>query len=239
MCPVCGAPIEAQVALELDLPPPRARPPATGAPAARTSGSTSGSTSGRGAATSYDDIDAPDRRLMWRVTRAPLVALLGWFTLSHVALHHQWVFIDNVNLLFHEAGHVLFSWGGEALHALGGTLGQLLWPGGLAAYFWFRRRDRFATAACVWWFGENFMGIGRYMADAAFEELPLVGGNIHDWHFLFGRWGLLSSGQEIGRAFRVTGGAVMIGALAVLALWTAAPRPADLVRDADDARHIE
>ncbi|HKE18862.1 MAG TPA: hypothetical protein VKB80_28500 [Kofleriaceae bacterium] len=235
MCPVCGAPIEAQVALELDLPPPRARPPATGAPAARTSGSTSG----RGAATSYDDIDAPDRRLMWRVTRAPLVALLGWFTLSHVALHHQWVFIDNVNLLFHEAGHVLFSWGGEALHALGGTLGQLLWPGGLAAYFWFRRRDRFATAACVWWFGENFMGIGRYMADAAFEELPLVGGNIHDWHFLFGRWGLLSSGQEIGRAFRVTGGAVMIGALAVLALWTAAPRPADLVRDADDARHIE
>jgi hypothetical protein len=182
---------------------------------------------------SYEEMDAPDRRLLWRLSRAPVVLVLGWFTLSHLALGHQWVFIDNVNLLFHEAGHVLFSWGGTTLAALGGTLGQLLWPAGLAAYFWFRRRDRFATVVCVWWFGENFIGIGRYMADAAFEELALVGGDVHDWNFLFGRWGMLSAGQEVGRGFRLAGAAIMLGTLAVLALWTAAPRPADLRRDAE------
>ena len=231
LCPVCGAELQPPVVLELDRPPPR---PARASPPAPARGGTALSSSGP----SYDDIDAPNRLLLWRVTRAPLVLLLAWFTASHLLFGAQWVFIDNVNLLFHEAGHFLFSWGGSILAALGGTLGQLMWPAGLAAYFWFVRRDRFAVAVCVWWFGENLIGVGRYMADAAFEELALIGGDVHDWNFLFGRWGLLSWGQELGGAFRIAGAVIMLGALAPLARWTAAPGASDLRRDADAARGV-
>ncbi|HYU15771.1 MAG TPA: hypothetical protein VEL05_06865 [Candidatus Acidoferrum sp.] len=182
---------------------------------------------------SYDEMEAPRRLLFWRLSRAPLILLLGWFTLSHLALGAKWVFVDNVNLLFHEAGHVLFSWGGQTLHALGGTLGQLMWPGGIAVYFWVKQRNRFACAVCVWWFGENLIGVGRYMADAAFEELPLVGGDTHDWNFLFGRWGLLSSGQEIGSATRWIGALIMVASLALLARWTVRPGWQELHRDSD------
>ena len=195
-------------------PPPRARGGGTSLPAP-----------------SYDELQARNRLLFWRVSRAPVILLLGWFTLSHLALGAQWVFIDNVNLLFHEAGHFLFSWGGVTITALGGTLGQLMWPAGFAAYFWFRQHNRYAAVACIWWFGENLIGIARYMADAAFEELALVGGDVHDWNFLFGRWGLLSSGQEIGAIFRWTGAVIMIASLALLIRWTVAPSAAELHRD--------
>ena len=183
----------------------------------------------------YDELEASNRILLWRVSRTPVILILGWFTLSHLALGAVWVFIDNVNLVFHEAGHFLFSWGGDTITALGGTLAQLLLPAGLAVYFWLRQRNRYAALVCVWWAGENLIGVGRYMADAAFEELALIGGDIHDWNFLFGRWNLLSSGQEIGSASRWIGAIVMIAALVPLVLWTARPSAADLRRDADAA----
>jgi hypothetical protein len=247
---VCGAELAPPVVLELDRPPPPPPRPAAPWPAPLTAptsptararaarASQAGGETALSSGADYDELDHPNRLLMWRVTRAPLILLLAWFTASHLVFGAVWVFIDNVNLLFHEAGHFLFSWGGTTLTALGGTLGQLMWPAGLAAYFWFRRRDRFGTAVCVWWFGENLIGIGRYMADAAFEELALIGGDVHDWNFLFGRWGLLSSGQEIGRASRIAGAIIMLGALVPLVRWTIAPRPADLRRDADAARGV-
>jgi hypothetical protein len=108
-----------------------------------------------------------------------------------------------------------------------------MWPAGFAAYFHLKQQNRFATLVCVWWFGENLIGIGRYMADAAFEELALVGGDVHDWNFLFGRWGLLSSGQEIGAAARWIGALVMVASLALLAKWTVRPAWAELHRDFD------
>lgn len=180
---------------------------------------------------SYAERERANRAIVWRTSRIPLLIILGWFSVSHVFLGDTWVFIDNVNLLFHEAGHVLFSWGGDTLTALGGTLGQLMWPAGLAAYFWFKQRNAFATVVCLWWFAENFMGIGRYMADAAFEELALVGGNIHDWNYLFRKWDLLSSGQEIGRAMRMIGTVGMVGTLGLLVKWTLWPTNEDLERD--------
>jgi hypothetical protein len=222
---VCGAELAPLVLLELAV--PIRRKTLAPAPEGRRV---------RGGGTSlppptFNELQAGNRLLFWRLSRAPLILLLGWFTLSHLALGAQWVFIDNVNLLFHEAGHFLFSWGGDTISALGGTVGQLMWPVGFAVYFWWKQRNRFAAVVCVWWFGENLIGIALYMADAAFEELALVGGDVHDWNFLFGRWGLLSVGQEIGAACRWTGAIIMLAALALLARWTVAPAEADLHRD--------
>lgn len=171
----------------------------------------------------WREFQARDASLYWRATRLPVLVLLGWFTASHLLFGSRWVFIDGVNLLFHEAGHFLFGWGWDSLVAIGGTLGQLMWPAGLAAYFWWKRRERFGAVVCLWWLAENLMGVGRYMSDAAFEELPLVGGDIHDWNYLFGKWGLLHAGQEIGGAVRFVGGVGMVATLALLVWWTARP----------------
>lgn len=177
---------------------------------------------------SFREEQAAISALTWRVTRIPVLVILGWMTASHLLLDSQWVFIDNVNLLLHEAGHVLFSWGGDTLAALGGTLGQLMWPAIFAGYFFWRRRERFAGVAAVWWLGENLIGIARYLKDGPRESLPLIGGNVHDWNFLLGRWGLLSKADEIAATVRWLGAAIMVASLALLVLWTVRPSAREL-----------
>jgi len=108
-----------------------------------------------------------------------------------------WCFLDLVNLAFHEAGHLLFSPFGSTVHYLGGSLGQLLVPAGLAVYFVVRQRQPIGSAFCLWWFGESLINISIYMADARELALPLVGGGDHDWNELFYRFGLLGEASVV------------------------------------------
>ena len=174
-------------------------------------------------APSYAEQQHGRRLTFWWATRIPVLLILGWFTASHLVFGARWVFIDNVNILIHEAGHVLFGWGWTSLVALGGTLAQLLMPAIFAVYFGFWRRERFAAVAAVWWIGENLMPIAIYMNDAVVQELPLLGGGQHDWTYLFGKWKVLSSANEIAAFFHWVGVLTMLGALVVLTYWTVRP----------------
>lgn len=148
--------------------------------------------------------------------RTLLLAPLVWWSLTLITGASSHCFIDLVNLAFHEAGHLVFSFAGSTLHFLGGTLGQLLVPLLLALNFLFRERQPFAAAVCAWWTGENFINISVYMADARTLALPLVGGGDHDWNELFHRFGLLgeSAVQTVSMATHALGAAVMIVSLA-------------------------
>ena len=105
--------------------------------------------------------------------------------------------IDYANLIIHEGGHFFFSWFGHTIMILGGTLGELLVPLLCAAFFWWKRETT-AVAFCSFWFFENFLYIGTYMADARTSALPLVGSGESDWTILFTQWGLLAKDQQIG-----------------------------------------
>ncbi len=146
------------------------------------------------------------------------VALVAWVTcyglfLLYAALDEDgFLFLDYVNLATHEAGHSLFSWFGYTVMILGGTLGELLVPFLLAAYFWWQRHTT-GLAFCAFWFFENFLYIGRYMADARAQALPLVGSGEHDWEILFARWNLLTQDAGIGGTTRAIG---WIGMLATV-----------------------
>jgi hypothetical protein len=135
--------------------------------------------------------------------RLPLALLITYWTLTLPRAADPWCALDYVNLPFHEAGHILFSPFGETLHILGGTLGQLLVPAILVGYFILKQRQPFAAALCLWWFGENFVNIARYMADARELALPLVGGGDHDWNELFYRWNLLTE-PDVARVSAAT-----------------------------------
>src|SRR5271169_3210840 len=82
--------------------------------------------------------------------------------------------LDHANLLFHEAGHPIVGLFSQRLETYGGTMGQLTFPVVLAVSFW-RKGEAISFAVSVIWFFENWLNIGRYMADARAQVLPLVG----------------------------------------------------------------
>jgi hypothetical protein len=93
-------------------------------------------------------------------------------------------FMHNVNLAFHEFGHVLFMPFGRFMTILGGSLFQIMMP--LIALFCFslQRRDNFAAALMLWWTGQSFIDVAPYIADAKYRSLPLIlgmGEEFHDW----------------------------------------------------------
>jgi hypothetical protein len=142
-----------------------------------------------------------------RVSTAALVAWLVFFLgfLWYAARSEEdFLFLDNVNLVIHEAGHPLFSFFGETMNILGGTLLELLVPLGIALYFWWHRHTA-GVGFCSFWFFENFLYIGTYMADARRLTLPLVGSGEHDWEILFSQWGVLHLDQKIGGWTRTLG----------------------------------
>ena len=143
-------------------------------------------------------------------------------------------FLHAVNLPFHEAGHVVFGVFGELVGSLGGTLGQLLIPVVCAIALLRTNDDTFGASLCLWWFGQNFLDIAPYMADARAGELPLLGGNrgksspygFHDWEFILGETGLLAWDRVLATITLNGGRLIMLAAMAWGAwlLWRARTR---------------
>lgn len=120
--------------------------------------------------------------------------------------------LDHVNLAFHEAGHIIFGPFGEFMQSLGGTLSQLLWP--LVCLVHFRRRgDGVSADICLWWTGENLLNISFYAADAIRQELPLVGGGVHDWTYLLTATGLIAKTDLVGRTLALAGACLCFWAI--------------------------
>ena len=125
-------------------------------------------------------------------------------------------FLDRVDLVAHEAGHMLFSWFGRFMMLIGGTLGQLLVPAAFTVYFWFRN-ERFSSAVTLFWTGQNFFNISVYVKDAQAMMLPLVsvggGDAIHDWNYLLTKFGLLRHGQAVGSVMYAIGVLLIIASV--------------------------
>lgn len=71
----------------------------------------------------------------------------------------------------------------ELVTAALGSVVQIAVPVGLAAYFFFLRREPVSAAACLAWAGTSAWAVHAYIADAPYERLALIGGD-HDWAFI-------------------------------------------------------
>ncbi len=150
------------------------------------------------------------------------VLALGMFLLRD-KVRGVFFFLDGIDLIIHEAGHpILGIFGWRWLMMAGGTIFQLAWPLAFVRHFWKNGQPKSAYA-CVLWFGQNFLHIGRYAADARAQELPLVGGGEHDWTYLLDCWGLLARDIGVGMTFDFLGCAII--AWSLVALWAEARRP--------------
>lgn len=119
--------------------------------------------------------------------------------------------LDYVNLVFHEAGHVVFGPFGETPGLYGGTLLQLIVPALVAGSFWRQRHAASFAMAGVWFF-QNFLNIARYMADARAGKLPLVGGGGHDWVDILYGFNLLPYDTAIAAWVKAAGWLGMLAA---------------------------
>ena len=157
----------------------------------------------------------------WKpLSRIAGIAWLGFYALFLLYAFTDrsgFLILDYVNLIIHEGGHFFFSWFGNTIMILGGTLGELLVPLLCALYF-FWQREATGFAFSTFWFFENFPYIGTYMADARTASLPLVGSEDSDWTLLFTQWGLLAQDQKIGGIMHTLGYLGMLATMVWLAL---------------------
>jgi len=156
-------------------------------------------------------------------TRLALVAGLAIWTiqfartpLSEDAMRS---FLHLPDLVFHEAGHIIFSPFGRFMTVLGGSLLQVLIPV-IAALAFLKQDEKFGAAICSWWAGQNFVDLAPYIADARRLRMVLLGGRTgaevegHDWEYILTQLGMLHLDGRLGMAAYGLGMIVMAGSLA-------------------------
>ena len=162
-----------------------------------------------------------------------ILIVLTWKVLAQgLALSNGGVlaFIHGIDLVFHEAGHVIFGFFGEFLAVLGGSLTQVLMPV-IATVAFLRTRQWASAAVTLVWTGQSLTDVAIYAADGQARALPLLAeALIHDWGYILGRLGLLQSTETVGRLLFALGALTMLAGLSLLGLevlrcWNAAATP--------------
>jgi hypothetical protein len=166
-------------------------------------------------------VSDPVPRVVWPA-RAMLLAGLAVWTWQFARVAMGVAVMDSIlhlpNLVFHEAGHVLFAVFGRFFAVLGGSLFQFALPLALAGAF-LRQHDSFGAAVCTWWAGQNLLDLAAYIADARALQLVLLGGRTgaevegHDWEYLLTELGWMRFDRTIGLGAHRLGLMIMIAAL--------------------------
>lgn len=144
---------------------------------------------------------------------------------------YQWRLIDGVNLVIHEAGHVVFMPFGEFVMIAGGSLLQIIMPLAFVVYF-YRTEKPYSAALVLFWVGESILNVSVYASDSLAMQLPLLGGqdSIHDWNYMLERLGILTHTAAVGGSLRMIGTLVILAAV-VWSLTLALKRSDDSLAD--------
>ncbi len=146
-----------------------------------------------------------------RLFLIPVLIYVGWLVFAY-----EYHFLDGVNLLFHEGGHIFLAFFGQTAHFLGGTLAQLFFPAASAFHF-LQQQKSFEAWLMGIWFAESLMNTARYLGDAQAQALPLVGGHIHDWNWLLSQWGMLGHCEAIASGLHFV--AALLGVSCLVGAW--------------------
>ncbi len=159
-----------------------------------------------------------------RAARAFLLMLLLYWTVTFAGSRSPEVtagsFLHLVNLVFHEAGHVVLSPFGHFMTALGGSLLQVLVPAACAVALYRGAGDRFGAAVAAWWAGQNLVDLAPYIGDARALQLTPLGGATgaevegHDWEAILASLGWLHHDRALADAAHLAGSGLMMAALA-------------------------
>jgi len=149
---------------------------------------------------------------MIRAVRLGFVVMLAWWTWRFVAYPMREDVIGSSvvhlpDLIFHEAGHILFAPFGDFLMTLGGSLMQVLVPIVCGIAFLTTSRDLFGAAVI-------------YINDARALQLTLIGGHTgaevegHDWERILTMTNALHLDHRLAMGVQIFGALLMVAALA-------------------------
>jgi hypothetical protein len=138
--------------------------------------------------------------------KAVLIGLVGLYGVACAVNPKTYRFLDRVDLVFHEAGHLIFGFFGEFIGMLGGSLMQVLIPSVVTGYF-VLNNQRWSGMVTLFWVGQSLFNISVYVKDARAQTLPLLGGEgvFHDWNWLLSTHHLLRWDQAIGALIYLAG----------------------------------
>ena len=129
-------------------------------------------------------------------------------------------FMHKVNLVFHEAGHVLFRPFGWFMTIFGGSLFQLLMPLIIMLTFIIVNQDNFAAALSLWWLGQSVLDLAPYIGDALEQKMVLLGGHTgadvpgnHDWNNILIEFNRLEKCHDYATTAEYTGTLFIITAI--------------------------
>ncbi len=163
-----------------------------------------------------------DPILFWgRVALYAALLIWGWYFIlldfRSNEIGHS--FMHRVNLVFHEAGHVVFIAFGQFMHVLGGSLGQLLMPAAVSVMLVYKNQDNFGGSIGLWWFAQSLMDLAPYINDARDLQLPLLTGHsqdvpeTHDWANILIDLNLIYHEKKIAFAADAMGTLIMLLAM--------------------------
>ncbi len=120
-------------------------------------------------------IELGARTLLWAV-----LIFLGWSYVASPLMRSQLspsfvhFLLARIDLVFHEAGHILFLPFGRFLSVLGGSLLQILIPLVCTYTFLLRHQNAFGASVTLWWTGQSFIELAPYVADASSQGEPYI-----------------------------------------------------------------
>ena len=169
----------------------------------------------------------PDIEPMYFYGRMILLSgftIWGWYFISLDASTDPFAinnsFMHSINLVFHEAGHVLFRPFGWFMTILGGSLFQLLMPLIIMLSFIIVNRDNFGAAISLWWLGQSFLDLAPYIGDALDQRMVLLGGHTgadapgnHDWNNILIEFNRLEKCHDYANIAEFCGTVLIITAL--------------------------
>ena len=154
----------------------------------------------------------------WKLIFAILLTLyyISYASSDPAYVNANWNIVDNVDLVIHEGGHIVFIFFGQFMHVLGGSLMQVLLPAIFSGYF-FLRREYYSGSILLFWVAQNILNVATYMGDSIIQQLPLLGGDgvIHDWNYLLTHMGVLGYTDALSSIMRDFGFLTIVCAAAL------------------------
>ena len=132
--------------------------------------------------------------------------------------NHNWILAGMYLIEFgvHEVSHIVTAFLPSIWVAAAGSIGEIGFTL-LVLVATLKARAYFAAGFAGLWVMFAMHNVGRYIADARAQALPLVGPGetmTHDWHFILNELGLLARDKAIGGTVTIAG--TVIGLLALL-----------------------
>jgi hypothetical protein len=155
--------------------------------------------------------------LCWLLYLIYLIFFVATDYQTMIGRQHSPFFImvmDMVDLFIHEAGHFFFSFFGQVIYYMGGSLFQIILP--IVTLIVFARSSIRSMSFTLFWIGENTVNVSIYIADAQWKRLPLISRHAtHDWNWLCVHLNLLDSAESIGSVVNIVGIFICISAIGV------------------------